>query len=119
MESLNYTAVNPRMSKVEVAMMVQDIKEAIVAAAEGRSHYEQDQDSTDENVEQYRGLIPGKKLHAINLPSGGVKDEDLDFLINNTDALRSPSGRITLSGTILESLMLHYNLVKADIRCGT
>ncbi|KAF9392658.1 hypothetical protein CPB97_011638 [Podila verticillata] len=120
LESLNYTAVNPRTSEVEVAMMVQDIKEAIVAAAEGRNHYEQDQDTTDENVEQYQGLIPGKKLHTINLPSGGVKDLDLDFLINNTDALRSLSGRITLNDTILESLMLHCNtLVKVDIRCGT
>lgn len=53
LESLDYTAVSTRTSEVEVAMMVQDIKEAIVAAAEGRNHYEQDQDISDENVEQY------------------------------------------------------------------
>ena len=102
LESLVYTAVSTRTSEVEVAMMVQDIKEAIVAAAEGRNHCEQDQDISDENVEQYRGLIPGKKLHTINLPTGGVEDEDLDFLIINADALQSLSGRITLSDTILE-----------------
>lgn len=43
----------------------------------------------------------------------------MDFLINNADALQSLSGRIILSDTILESVVLHCNtLVKVDICCG-
>lgn len=42
-------------------MMVTDIRAAITAAAEGRNHYEQDKDHTDEDVDLYRGLIPCEK----------------------------------------------------------
>ncbi|KAG0096585.1 hypothetical protein BGZ93_004313 [Podila epicladia] len=40
------------------------------------------------DMERYRGLIPGKKLHSLKTDQDNIKDEDLGFLVDNVETLR-------------------------------
>ncbi|KAG0038376.1 hypothetical protein BGZ82_000334 [Podila clonocystis] len=120
LESLRFFHSKTSTRGSELKVLAADIRAAMMAAAEGRNHYEQDKDHADEDVGQYRGLIPGKKLHSIELGpgSGGASHEDLDLLISNCDRLRKwcvPHSSLSASG--LDSLLGHGDtLVELDLR---
>lgn len=75
--------------------MVVEIKAATAAVAVEKNYYAlahseaHATDELDEDVERYRGLIPGKKLHSLETDKDDIKDEDLGFLVNNMETLRN------------------------------
>lgn len=95
LETLKYCDSVTSIRGNEFYEMVVDIKAAIAAAAEGRNHYELSPDSNgydecevknDEDMEQYCGLIPGRKLHSLETDKH-IWEDDLGFLIDNMDTL--------------------------------
>ncbi|KAF9307371.1 hypothetical protein BGZ74_005811 [Mortierella antarctica] len=120
LESLRFVHSKTSASGSELKAMAADIRAAMVAAAKGLNHYEQDKDHADEGLEQYRGLIPGKKLHSIEVGPGfgGASNEDLCLLISNCDVLRKwcvPHSSLSALG--FDSLLRHCDtLVELDLR---
>lgn len=118
LESVRYihsaTSVNQRF---ELSVMAADIQEATVAAAEGRNHYDQDK-GHGEDVEQYRGVIPGKNLHSIEFGRMPARTTDLDIVINNVDALQKLCvPYLPLGLTTFGALMRHAGtLVELNLR---
>ncbi|KAF9300242.1 hypothetical protein BGZ74_008105 [Mortierella antarctica] len=123
LESLEYSYSSTSYGRDEFHEMVLDIKAAIAAAAGGINHYapssDQGTDEDDENMEQYRGLIPGRKLHSLETVNNGIRDEDLGFIIDNMDTLRKLCVPWNSFGALaLEALGWHrHTIVELDLQC--
>ncbi|KAG0039289.1 hypothetical protein BGZ82_008893 [Podila clonocystis] len=103
--------------------MVEDIKAATAAAAAGKNYYALDlgahaADELDEDMEKYRGLIPGKKLHSLETERDNIMDEDLGFLVDNMETLRRfclPN--LSLGPAAIGALGRHHRtIVELDLR---
>ncbi|KAG0039291.1 hypothetical protein BGZ82_008895 [Podila clonocystis] len=103
LESLKYSYSCTSSCEDEFHEMVLDIKAAIVAAAEGRNYYATPDsapgDEDDEEMEQYRGLIPGRKLHSLETDNLSNKDEDLGYIVDNMDMLHRTLGMSSTEAT--------------------
>ncbi|KAG0021518.1 hypothetical protein BGZ81_008895 [Podila clonocystis] len=125
LESLEYSYSSTSCGEDEFHEMVLDIKAAIVAAAEGRNYYVTPDsvqgDEDDEDMEQYRGLIPGRKLHSLETDNFGIKDEDLGFIVDNMDMLRKLCVPwVSLGALTLEALGRHrHTIVELDLPCDS
>lgn len=128
LETLKYNYRSPSMREDEFHVMVEDIKAAIAAAAEGRNHYEAatygssiyDDDGVGEDLEQYCDLIPGRKLHSLETDRR-IEDEDLGFLIANMKVLRKLCVSRALIGTAtIAALDRHrYTVVELSLTCDS
>ncbi|KAG0353103.1 hypothetical protein BG005_007537 [Podila minutissima] len=104
--------------------MVLDIKAATVAAATGKNHYALGHgahaDELEEDMERYRGLIPGKKLHSLETDIN-IRDEDLGFLVDNMDTLRKLClPKLPLGTATIGALGRHHRtIVELDLQCGS
>ncbi|KAG0021519.1 hypothetical protein BGZ81_008896 [Podila clonocystis] len=132
LETLVYNDSTTSRHNDEVHAMVVDIKAAIAAATEGRDHYalasesnNQGADDMDakekEDMKHYRGLIPGKKIHSLEIDLHDIRDEDLGFIVNNMDTLSRLCTRFHLIGpTTIEALGRHHHtIVELDFQCGS
>ncbi|KAF9311938.1 hypothetical protein BG003_006837, partial [Podila horticola] len=123
LESLEYSYSSTSSGEDEFHEMVLDIKAAIAAAAEGRNHYASEEadevDDKKEDIEQYRGLIPGKKLHSLETDNYGIRDEDLGYIVHNMDTLRKLCVPwASLGALALEALDRHrHTVVELDLLC--
>ncbi|KAG0096587.1 hypothetical protein BGZ93_004315 [Podila epicladia] len=124
LESLKYSYSSTSNGEDEFHEMVLDIKAAIAAAARGINHYatpssDQGTDDDDENMEQYRGLIPGRKLHSLETDNYGIRDEDLGFIVDNMDTLRTLCvSWVSIGALALEALGRHrHTIVELDLQC--
>ncbi|KAF9327416.1 hypothetical protein BG006_009268 [Podila minutissima] len=103
--------------------MVLNIKAATAAAATGKNHYalqhKAHADELEEDMERYRGLVPGKKLHSSETNENNIMDEDLGFLIDNMETLRKlclpklPFGTATMGALGRH----HRTIVELDLQC--
>ncbi|KAI9236109.1 MAG: hypothetical protein BYD32DRAFT_437754 [Podila humilis] len=148
LETLKYCRSSTSPCEDELHEMAEDIKAAIAAAAEGRNHYARapkgviqssgdgdddehdgdydyinyndDDKEKDEDMEQYRGLIPGKKLHTLETDNHDIRDEDLGFIVNNMDTLRKLCVPYFSFGVVtFEALDRHrHTIVELNLRCG-
>ncbi|KAF9383498.1 hypothetical protein CPC16_008894 [Podila verticillata] len=127
LETLEYSNSSTSYCSDEFHEMVEDIRAAKVAAAEGRNHYELAPDSStcgkgvDEDVELYRGVIPGKALHSLETDNSDIEDEDLGFLVNNMDALRKLCVPYFSFGAVtMEALDRHrLTIVELSLLCDS
>lgn len=124
LETLKYTDSRTSYCEDEFHELVLYIKAAIAAAAEGTNFYAPVPDNNDLDVdndmEKYRGLIPGRKLHSVETDIE-IEDEDLGFIINNMDALRKLCTPINVIGPVtIEALGGHrHTIAELDLSCGT
>ncbi|KAF9384772.1 hypothetical protein CPB97_005391 [Podila verticillata] len=123
LETLKYCRSSTSPCEDEFHAMAEDIKAAIAAAAEGRNHYinyNDDDEEKDEDMEQYRGLIPGKKLHTLETDNHDIRDEDLGFIVNNVNTLRKLCVPYFSFGAVtFEALDRHrHTIVELNLRCG-
>ncbi|KAG0021520.1 hypothetical protein BGZ81_008897 [Podila clonocystis] len=126
LETLCYNRSYTSSSDDEFHEMVDDIKAATAAAAAGKNYYALDlgahaADELDEDMEKYRGLIPGKKLHSLETDRDNIMDEDLGFLVDNMETLRRfclPN--LSLGPAAIGALGRHHRtIVELDLRGST
>ncbi|KFH70337.1 hypothetical protein MVEG_03188 [Podila verticillata NRRL 6337] len=109
--------------------MVVDIKAAIAAAEENRhcyelrpdgNDYDEDEVTNDEDMEQYRRLIPGKRLHSLQTDKV-IQDEDLEFIVNNMDTVRKLGvPNVPLGVAAIDALRCHHAMiVELSLQCGS
>ncbi|KAF8928100.1 hypothetical protein BGZ52_003724 [Haplosporangium bisporale] len=107
--------------------MVVDIKAAIAAAEENRhcyelrpdgNDYDEDEITNDEDMEQYRRLIPGKRLHSLQTDKV-IQDEDLEFIVNNMDTVRKLGvPNVPLGVAAIDALRCHHAMiVELSLQC--
>ncbi|KAG0353100.1 hypothetical protein BG005_007534 [Podila minutissima] len=123
LESLEYSYSSTSNGENEFHEMALDIKAAIAAAAGGINYYalssDPGTDEDDENMGQYRGLIPGRKLHSLETDNYDIRVEDLGIIIDNMDTLRKlcvPC--VDLGALALETLgRYRHTIVELDLQC--
>lgn len=82
--------------------------------------YDEDEVTNDEDMEQYRGLIPGKKLHSLQTDKV-IQDEDLGFIVNNMDTLRKLGvPNVPLGIATMDALRCHHaTIVELSLQYGS
>jgi len=104
-----------------------EIRAALAANREGRRFYtcphgskdNDDDDDDDDAHEQYRGLVPARKLHTLETVSHTIQDHDLAFLLDHVErpmqvlcVPTSKAGPLTI-----KALARHYaHLTKLNVR---
>lgn len=120
-DKLNKASGRLRLFRLEV--VTADIRAALAANEAGRNFYsiphsKNEVHGGDKLCEQYRGLIPARRLHTLETVSETMQDQDIAFLLDHVETMQvlcvptSQAGLLTTS-----ALARHYTtLTKINVR---